>query len=83
MKKNYAIQNLKEARGHLDSIIEILEKSRNLKPLRNGYLLAFFNEVYWHLNRIWNCRNLPQEFIDNANGDDWDKLCQFPKDIDA
>jgi len=83
MKKNYAIQNLKEAREHLDSIIEILEKSRNLKPLRNGYLLAFFNEVYWHLNRIWNCRNLPQEFIDNANGDDWDKLCQFPKDIDA
>ncbi|MHC4618003.1 MAG: hypothetical protein ACYTEQ_09640 [Planctomycetota bacterium] len=83
MKKDYAIRNLKEAREHLDSIIEMLEKSHKLEPLRNEYLWAYFNEVYWHINRVWNCRDTPQEVIDDANGDDWDKLCQFPKDIDA
>ncbi|MHC4758792.1 MAG: hypothetical protein ACYTE8_09055 [Planctomycetota bacterium] len=83
MKKEYAIQDLKEAREHLDEIIEILEKSHNLEPLTNEYLLAYFNEVYWHINRVWNCRNTPQKVIDDAQDDDWDKLCQFPKDVDV
>ena len=83
MKKIYALRNLKEAKEHIGEIIDILEESRNLEPLKNEYLLAFFNEVYWHINRVWNCRNISQETIDNADGKNWDKLCQFPKDIDA
>jgi len=83
MENNYAIRNLKEAQEHLGEIIKILENSNNLEPLRNGYLSAYFREVYWHINCVWNCRNMPQEVIDRANGDDYDKLCDFPKDIDA
>ena len=83
MKKDYAIWSLKEAQEHLDSIIEILQESHNLEPLRDGYLQAYFNEVYWHINRVWNCRNTPQRTIDDATEGDFDRLCQFPKDIDA
>lgn len=84
MKKDYAINELKEAREHLDSIIEMLEKSNNLEPLKDGFLRVYFNEVYWHINRVWNCRNTSQNVIDSADKEeDWDKLCQFPKDIDA
>ena len=82
MKKDYAIQNLKEAQEHIEEIIEVLEKSRNLEPLKNGYLQAFFNSVYWHINSVWNCRNTPQKVIDNATDDDFDKFCQYPKDVD-
>ena len=83
MKKDYAIRNLREAQEHIGEIIDVLERSHNLEPLRDGYLLAFFDEVYWHINRVWNCRNVPQATIDQAQGEEWDKLCQFPKDVDA
>ena len=74
LKKEYALSNLKEAREHLDDIIRQLEQSRNLEPLRNGYLIAYFNEVYWHINRVWNCRNISQEKIDRSYNEEFDEL---------
>ena len=82
MRKEYAIYNLKEAKEHLVDIIRLLEESHNLEPLKNGFLRASFNEVYWHINKVWNCRNFPQKQIDDSDNDKYDKFCDFPKDLD-
>ncbi len=81
MKKEYALSNLKEASEHLDDIIRQLEQSHNLELLKNGYLTAYFREVYWHINRVWNCRNMPQTKIDNSNNKEFDEFCRFPDDL--
>ncbi len=82
MDKQFAIHNLEEAKEHLDGIIDELKKSKNLEPLLNGYLNASFREVYWHINKIWNGRIMSQSDIDKSYDAAFDRLCNFPSDLE-
>ena len=81
MDKNFAIQNLKEAKEHLEEIIEELKKSKNIKEI-DGELRASFLELYWHINKVWNARNISQENINNSTEEQFDEWCRFPEDIE-
>jgi hypothetical protein len=39
-------------------------------------------EIYWHINKVWNGRNFTQEKIDSSYDKDFDNLCKFPDDLD-
>jgi Holliday junction resolvase RusA-like endonuclease len=80
--EKYAIFNLEEAKKHLDKIIEELRKSKNLELLTDGSLSAYFQELYWHINKVWNGRKMEQKDIDNTHDEEFDELCDFPKDLD-
>lgn len=81
MKLEYAIWNLNEASEHIESLITELKKGRSIREL-NGYCLAWVQEIYWHLNRVWNARGVPQAKIDAESGELFDEWCRIPKDLD-
>jgi len=80
MDKNYAIANLEEAREHIADLINELKTSKDLNEL-DGLLLATVQEIYWHINKVWNGRNLDQKSLDQTHDDAFDELCGFPKDL--
>ena len=80
MDKQFAIHNLEEANEHLENLINELKTSKNLDDL-DGELMALVLEIYWHIYKFWNGRKIDQEIIDNSHDDKFDKLCEFPNDL--
>ena len=81
MNENYAIHNLEEAKEHLEAIINELKKTKDLGEI-DGDLRASFLELYWHINKVWNAKNISQQDIDNSTEEQFDEWCKFPKDME-
>jgi hypothetical protein len=74
------ILNLAEAKEHHENLINELRTCKNLNDL-DGELFATMQEIYWHINKVWNGRKMDQKDIDNSNDDKFDRLCNFPIDL--
>lgn len=80
MDKKYAIHNPEETKEHLEALINELKATKNLSALEEE-LLATFQEIYWHLNKVWNGRKTDQKIINQLNDEEFDNLCKFPNDL--
>ena len=80
MDRDYAIFNLEEAKEHLENLIDELKGKKDVSVL-DGELMAAVQEIYWHINKVWNGRKKDQKEIDASNDDQFDKLCDFPVDL--
>ena len=81
MDIDFAITNLDEAIEHLENLVQKLKESQKVEELE-GLYLADLLEIYWHINKVWNARKVPQTDIDNASEDQIDKWFKFPTDME-
>lgn len=78
-KDNYVawailVEDLDEARTHLQKLIETMTKRGNYDESEFGVELG---HIYAHLNRVWNSRNQVSEIT----SEQWSVFSQFPKDL--
>ncbi len=81
MDIDFAITNLDEAREHLENLVQKLKKSGKVGEI-DGLYLADMLEIYWHINKVWNTRKIPQIDIDNASQEQIDTWFRFPTDME-
>ena len=68
------VENLDEAREHLQELIEAMTKRGNYDESEFSVELG---HIYAHLNRVWHSRNLTSEIT----SEQWPAFSQFPKDL--
>jgi hypothetical protein len=84
MMDDYAVRahcsyNLADALEDLGAIDEMVRPNVEIDEEEFRVRMA---HLYWHLNSVWNSRNLSSEELDAADHGRLNELGQFPKDLE-
>lgn len=67
--------DLDDAREDLEALLMAMQ---NDLEFDEEYFRVRLGHIYWHLNRVWNRRNVPDELLENDDSD----AGRFPSDLE-